>query len=88
MGQKLHNRVEIWKKQLLDFGKRNRLINFLEGKRNNVTITSPSFEKIENNKFHFNTIESQLCDLGVQVIWYEDHKEMPEILRKIIAPLR
>ena len=35
MGQKLHNRVEIWKKQLLDFGKRNRLINFLEGKRNN-----------------------------------------------------
>ena len=31
MGQKLHNRVEIWKKQLLDFGKRNRLINFLEG---------------------------------------------------------
>lgn len=46
MGQKLHNRVEIWKKQLLDFGKRNRLINFLEGKRNNVTITSPSFNKL------------------------------------------
>lgn len=46
MGQKLHNRVEIWKKQLLDFGKRNRLINFLEGKRNNVTITSPSFDKL------------------------------------------
>ncbi len=46
MGQKLHNRVEIWKKQLLDFGKRNRLINFLEGKRNNVTITSPTLEKL------------------------------------------
>lgn len=46
MGQKLHNRVEVWKKQLLDFGKRNRLINFLEGKRNNVTITSPSFDKL------------------------------------------
>ena len=46
MGQKLHNRVEIWKKQLLDFGKRNRLINFLEGKRNNVTITSPLFDKL------------------------------------------
>jgi len=46
MGQKLHNRVEIWKKLLLDFGKRNRLINFLEGKRNNVTITSPSFDKL------------------------------------------
>ena len=25
MGQKLHNRIEIWKKLLLDFGKRNRL---------------------------------------------------------------
>ena len=44
--------------------------------------------EIEKNKLHFNTIESQLCDLGVQVIWYEDHKEVPEILRKIIAPLR
>lgn len=45
-------------------------------------------EEIEKNKLHFNTIESQLCDLGVQVIWYEDHKEVPKILRKIIAPLR
>ena len=45
-------------------------------------------EEIEKNKLHFNTIESQLCDLGVQVIWYEDHKEVPEILRKIIAPLQ
>lgn len=46
MGQKLHNCIEIWKKQLLDFGKKNRLINFHEGKRNNVTIISPSFDKL------------------------------------------
>ena len=26
--------------------------------------------EVEKNKLHFNTIESQLCDLGVQVIWY------------------
>lgn len=45
-------------------------------------------EEIEKNKLHFNTIELQLRDLGVQVIWYEDHKEVPEILRKIIAPLQ
>lgn len=45
-------------------------------------------EEIEKNKLHFNTIELQLRDLGVQVIWYEDHKEVPEILRKIISPLR
>ena len=46
MGQKLHNRIEIWKKLLLDFGKRNRLINFLEGKRSNVMITTPSLDKL------------------------------------------
>lgn len=44
--------------------------------------------KSERVQLHLNTIESQLCDLGVRVIWYEDHKEVPEILRKIIAPLR
>ncbi len=46
MGQKLHNRIEIWKKLLLDLGKRNRLINFLEGKRSNVMITTPSLDKL------------------------------------------
>ena len=46
MGHKLHNRIEIWKKLLLDFGKRNRLINFLEGKRSNVRITTPSFDRL------------------------------------------
>ena len=46
MGEKLHNRIKIWKKLLLDFGKRNRLINFREGKRNNVNITDPSFNKL------------------------------------------
>ena len=46
MGNKLHNRIEIWKKLLLDFGKKNRLINFIEGKRGNVKITTPSFDKL------------------------------------------
>ena len=46
MGQKLHSCIEIWKKLLLDFGKRNRLINFLEGKRSNVKITTPSFDRL------------------------------------------
>lgn len=43
MGQELHKRIEIWKKLLLDFGKRNRLINFKEGKRSNVRIIAPSY---------------------------------------------
>lgn len=46
MGQKLHNRIETWKKLLLDFGRRNRLINFKDGKRSNVHIVSPSYESI------------------------------------------
>ena len=46
MGQKLHNRIETWKKLLLDFGKRNRLINFKESKRSNVQITTPLYDNL------------------------------------------
>lgn len=46
MGQKLHNRIDTWKKLLLDFGKRNRLINFKDNKRSNVRIISPSYESL------------------------------------------
>jgi len=46
MGQKLHYRIETWKKLLLDFGKRNRLINFRESKRSNVHILTPSYDVI------------------------------------------
>jgi Superfamily I DNA and RNA helicases and helicase subunits len=46
MGQSLHYHIETWKKLLLDFGKRNRLINFKDGKRANVKIVTPSFEKL------------------------------------------
>lgn len=46
MGIALLHRIETWKKFLLDFGKRNRLINFKETKRSNVKITTPSFESL------------------------------------------
>lgn len=46
MGNKLHQRIEVWKKLLLDFGKRNKLINFIETKRSNVNISSPAYETI------------------------------------------
>lgn len=46
MGQNLHYRIETWKKLLLDFGKRNRLINFKDGKRSNVKIITPCFEEL------------------------------------------
>ena len=46
MGQKLHNRIEVWKKSLLDFGKRNRLINFKESKRGNVRFLTPTYNEL------------------------------------------
>lgn len=46
MGQKLQERIEYWKRFLLDFGKRNRLINFKDGKRTNVIITSPTYDML------------------------------------------
>ncbi len=39
-------KIEVWKKRLLDLGKRNRLINFKETKRSNVTIVSPNFNEL------------------------------------------
>lgn len=44
-------------------------------------------EEVEKNKIHFNTIESQLEELGVHVIWYEEHNELPSMIRRICAPL-
>lgn len=46
MESALLNRVNVWKKLLLDFGKRNRLINFKETKRSNVKIITPSFGEL------------------------------------------
>ena len=40
----------------------------------------------EKNEMHFRIIEIQLEDLGVNVLWYEDYKEIPEIRmgRKVV----
>jgi len=45
MSEVLEN-IEKWKLKLLDLGKRNRLINFKETKRSNISIVKPSFEEI------------------------------------------
>lgn len=42
----------------------------------------------EKNEMHFRIIEIQLEDLGVNVIWYEEYKEIPEMLNEICAELR
>lgn len=46
MGSALLHRIDTWKKLLLDFGKRNRLVNFKETKRSNVKITTPSYRHL------------------------------------------
>lgn len=46
MGEKLQKSIKSWKELLLDFSKKNRLLNFTEGKRSNVKITSPSFDEL------------------------------------------
>lgn len=47
-----------------------------------------SLDEIDKNTIHYNTIEFQLSDLGVHVIWYEQHNEVPEMIRRIISPMR
>lgn len=46
MTSNLLHRIDVWKKLLLDFGKRNHLINFKETKRSNVKIITPIFEDL------------------------------------------
>lgn len=45
-------------------------------------------EEVQKNEMHFKTIEFQLSDLGVSVIWYEKNEEVPGFIRRIIAPMR
>ncbi len=79
MGQKLHNRIETWKKLLLDFGKRNRLINFLEGKRNNIKITTPSIDKL----WDFVTTEREIVFPYVKKVQVdEDGEEIYDVVIK------
>lgn len=47
-----------------------------------------SDNKHEKNKKHFNILEKQLEALGVYVIWYEDYKEIPKMLKDICAELQ
>ena len=44
--QELEFKIENWKNKLLDLGKRNRLINFRETKRSNISITVPECNEL------------------------------------------
>lgn len=47
--QNLDLKIEMWKKRLLDIDKSNKLINFKETKRTNLTITSPDLSTLYNS---------------------------------------
>lgn len=73
-------------RRLLDFsysGNDNEIYHYAFLKRD---ILFPS-DNVEKNKQHFEMIEHQLERIGVWVIWYEQYKELPQMIRKIIAPL-
>lgn len=44
-------------------------------------------DDVDKNKKHFETIENQMEELGVYVIWYEAYDEVPQYIRQIIAPM-
>ena len=73
-------------RRLLDFshaGNDNEVHHYAFLKRESLYGT----EDVEKNKNHFKTIEEQLESVGVWVVWYEQHSEIPGIIRKIIAPM-
>lgn len=74
-------------RRLLDFshaGNDNEIHHYAFLKRESLYGT----DDVEKNKSHFKTIEEQLGSVGVWVIWYERHSEIPRIIREIIAPMR
>lgn len=74
-------------RRLLDFshtGNDNEIHHYAFLKRESLYET----DNVEKNKNHFKTIEEQLESIGVWVIWYERHSEIPRIIREIIAPMR
>ena len=74
-------------RRLLDFsyaGNDNEIHHYAFMKRESLYGT----DDVEKNKSHFKTIEEQLESVGVWVIWYERHNEIPRIIRDIIAPMR
>ena len=64
MDELLGKKYESWKNSLLDFGKRNRLINYKDTKKSSLMIESPSYhelwEKIVEDE---GTIEFPLLDI-------------------------
>lgn len=44
----LDKKLEYWEHQLLDLGKRNKMINYRETKRTTIKLVEPSFDELFN----------------------------------------
>ena len=42
----IDDKIEFWKKQLLDLGRRNRLISYKETKNSNIKIIRPNYDDL------------------------------------------
>ena len=65
MDELLGKKYESWKNSLLDFGKRNRLINYKDTKKSSLMIESPSYQELwEKIVEDEGTIEFPLLDIS------------------------
>ena len=57
--------------------------HFVFMQRNEISFRSNREKK---NLYNGEIIEQMMQDLGITIIWYESHEEIPELLRKITEP--
>lgn len=66
----LNKKIEYWEHQLLDLGKRNKMINYRETKRSTLKLLEPAFEdlfqRLAINEESFKIKENRNC-------WFLDH---------------
>ena len=55
-------KIENWKKKLLDLGKKNRMLNFKESKTSTIKILNPEIDKIYENLFDSVVFEMDYCE--------------------------
>lgn len=88
-------KVEKWKQKLLDLGKRNRLLNYKETKRSNLSIVRPGVDELFDLIVNQNqTLEFALMDSGINIFNYDmieetskkvDIKDIPLDKRQVLS---
>ena len=94
MDKLLDKKYEIWKNKLLDFGKRNRLINYKDTKRSSLMIKSPSYQELWNiivekeNNLEFPMLDILLNGMEQQIVDEEYPIKSNKKPKDIIATLK